>query len=418
MAKEPGNLNDLVGQAQVEWDGYINSEIRKAIEKSGTQQLVFDNSISNDVLPIDWSGYPIRIRQCLESDLKTDKLLDWVLKGNPLGRTIGSHEEYLEWRVLRNRENKIVRIEMTTESREYWKVLAKHHPTKTLRILGRFAGEFEANPQEVYGLRNIFNSSPQEREDGFIKMMFLNSSTNEPLSPYNNGEKAIAFMAKPVNTISAAIQLAAWAAKPYVKMIDGQRIPLTGREAINFTDQAAQDCRDSDPTIVGTVINLASSKRKISLNDPVGLYISNVNHKRLLLPDQSDSIPADWIDLQRGSRPTMEGGQEMSQRLVMEVPSEMGFVLGDIIDADTGRSIEYGGQIAKLVTIALYGRATSENSVNINDIISNPGNVPPCSKPSSCSGILDLYKKYESITGQSLIDSKEELVTRGNGDLI
>lgn len=423
MVMEPGMLNDLSGEGQADWDRYVQGQLQASIDQSGTIQFVGhgDQSLEQGIVVVDWSGFPVRIRECLQSVVSTNRLLDWRFNNQPYGRLFGAHEEYLEWRTIRNAAGKIIRVEMTSEVQEYWLSLAKYHPATTLQILGEFAREASPAPfEEVYGDLNPFTSSPEERGDAFQQMM-LPSTTNgltEIASPYNNGQKAIAFMANSVNTLSAALFLAAFAAFPYVKRQGTGTTPLTGREAIRFTEQAAQDCRDSDPSIVGSVINFAAQRRKIALLDPPGLYIGSIASQNLVLPDGATPVPEDWFRFSRGSKIVdPQSGQTLSlaQRLVFEVPAGQDFVVGDILDATTGGNIEFGAQIAAQVSIGLYAKASPTNVVTVADREISVQDVPPCSTEPACSRVENVFEFFEQTQSTPDFLSAGNTLSRNTG---
>ena len=392
MAKEPGNLSDLEGLGKAEWDKYISNQIKEAIDSSKTEQFLLeaDNRITSPPVAVDWSGFPTRLQTCLDGSFrKTLRFLDWQLGNIDAGRPIG-HEEYLEWRVVRNGAGKITRMEFTTEIREYWEILAKYHPTKCLRLLGRFAGERIAAFEDVYG-RDPEQMTLEERLESFKGNMFAPNGT-APKSPYNNGRRAIAFMCKGVNTLRAAIQLASYAAFPYqAEETDGTIRSITGSEAIAFTEQNALDCRNSDPTIVSSVIDLAVSGRYLALDDPPGVYILDVQHEKILLPDRSSPIPRDWFEFQRGSR--SEG--ERSQRLVFEVPPSQGFTISDLIDEEIDDPIAFGGQIAKKILVGLYVRVSAPGAASVTPIPVKVNDLP--ANRCACDSVKAAYSNFESI---------------------
>jgi len=420
MILEPGLLNDLSGLGQSEWENYIRDELTAAKQASNSSQLVFpsDADLLDDIMIVDWKGLPVRIRECLQSANKTQRFLDWTQNGQPFGRIFGSHEEYLEWRVLRDSLGRIVRIEFTSETPEYWRILAKHHPMRALRILSDFAGEKDpAKALDVYGVIDPLSLSLEERESAFVSMMFPASGNPNIRSPYNNGQRAIAFMTVGPNTLHAAINLAAFAAVPYVKMVGGEQVPLTGREAIRFTRQAAQDCRDSDPTIVGTVLKAAVQQRKISLFNPLGLYIADVDNNSILMPDGETPIPKDWFTFQRGSK-IMNGGStiSLSQRLVFEVPEALGLTISDLIDENTDKAIEFGAQIASRVTVALYALASAEDTSNVPLKDVPTSDVPPCREEPACSDVKEIFRIFEESQNQNLVGGGAVSSLRGMTD--
>lgn len=357
MAKQPGNLTDLNGAGAQEWDGLVASLYEQAISDSGTRHFVTQNSsMTQPPATVDWDGIPIRVQTCLKSRSKAMRLSDWTTGVGDRGRNV-CHEEYMEWRTVRDPAGKIVRVEVTTEVQEYWSTLARHNPTKLLALVARFAGEPSVPTQQVYGNvnPNAPGVSPADRQRGFESMM-LPAGGNPPRSPYNNGQKAICFLYQGVNTLGAAVFLAAFAGFPHAAAVGntGQLRPLTGAEAIASTKQSAVDCRNSDPTIVGAVIGQAFNGKELALDDPAGLYITNVEADRLLRPDDQTPVPEEWFNLQRGT-PSADGKQRF-QRLVFEVPSDLPFVVGDLIDSQTNETIDFGWQVAQLVKVGLYVR--------------------------------------------------------------
>ena len=75
----------------------------------------------------DWTGLPVRVVGCL-TRARALGLLDAERR---------LQEEYLEWRTVRDRGGAIRRVELTTELRDYWRVLAAHEPARTVELVGR-----------------------------------------------------------------------------------------------------------------------------------------------------------------------------------------------------------------------------------------------------------------------------------------
>jgi len=410
VAKEPGNLSDLRETALKEW-----SELIKAyIPRNGSNQLLAEpDGRTPDGVAVEWGAYPVRIRNCLQSLPKSYRLLDWSTPEGDLGRA-RLQEEYFEWRVVRDATGKIRRVEMTSEFPEYWKILAAHHPVETLRLVARFAGEPSVPPKVVYGNVDPFHPdvTPKERKAGFVETM-LPSGGNAPWSPYNNGQKAICFMAYGANTLSALISLVAAAAFPYgaEDPETGEVRRLSGPEAIASGTQRAVACRNSDPTVVGATIGLAWDGRMFALDDPIGIYIRSVQNERLVQPDGSP-VPLEWFDFQRGSRPSGSDGLERSQRLVFEVPPGLGFVVGDLTDSDTGQRIEFGGQIADLVALVVYVRISDRNAVQAQPEQVPMPTVVPCEEDPGCSSILQLNEEFEESQRNLLAGTPTNVVDR------
>lgn len=395
MAKQPGNLNDLTGAGAQEWDEFVASLYEEAINASGTQHFVTQNSsMTQPPATVDWDGIPIRVQTCLKSRSKAMRLSDWTTGVGDRGRGI-CHEEYMEWRTVRDPAGKIVRVEITTEVQEYWIRMARHNPTKLLSLVGRFAGEQSVPFQQVYGNvnPNAPGVTPDDRERGFNSMM-LPVAGNPPRSPYNNGQRAICFLYQGVNSLGAAVFLAAFAGFPHAAAVGstGQLRPLTGAEAIASTQQSAVDCRNSDPTIVGAVIGQAFNGKELALDDPAGLYITNVEADRLLRPDDQMPVPEEWFNLQRGT-PSADSKQRF-QRLVFEVPADLPFVVGDLIDSQTNETIDFGWQVAQLVKVGLYVRIGADVPGSSPTAVAlNP--VAKCAEHPDCGSFRQAFNEME-----------------------
>lgn len=250
--------------------------------------------------------------------------------------------------------------------------------------------------QQVYGSVNPNGPgvTPAAREQGFRSMMLPAGSSRPPRSPYNNGQKAICFLYQNVNSLKAAVSLAAFAGFPHAAAVGntGQLRPLTGAEAIANTNQNAVDCRNSDPTIVGAIVGQAFNGKEVALDDPAGIYITNVEAERLLRPDDQTPVPEEWFNLQRGT-PSADGKQR-AQRLAFEVPADLPFVVGDLIDSQTNENIEFGWQVAQLVKVGLYVRigANVQGSSPTAVALQPPAN---CANHPDCDNFISAFNVME-----------------------
>lgn len=426
--KQPGGLSDLEGPGLRDWEGKlaeitadaVRSAVKaaRAANETDVVHLVGpeDASVAGQTAAqVDWSGFPQRGKHCLKNDASVDALLDWRDGNGDVGRHF--QEEYLEWRCVRDAGGRITRIEFTTETQEYWETLAAFHPMKTLRVIGRFAGERIADPMKVYGVKDPEALEPDERKRRFS----ANMSYPDPArfgasrSPYNNGLRAITFMAQQNNTLGAAIFLAAFAARQLGRQ-DGAAlpVPLTGPLAIANTSQSAVDCRSSDPTIVGAVIGLCWKGRKIALSDPPGIYILGVDPSAFLLPDRSAAVPVDWFEFQRGSRADASGGLELSQRLVFEVPPGKGFVVGDLIDQATDEPIKAGAQVARHVRVGLHVLASEVGTVSTAPfVLASPGSPVDCGSSDNCGVFSRAWAEYQRVhAGATSVDPTPAMARR------
>jgi hypothetical protein len=249
----------------------------------------------------DWTALPVRVANCL-GRRRALALLD-------ARRDL--QEEYAEWRTVRDAGGKLVRVELTTELRDYWRVLIAHEPARAADVVGELTGHA---PRDLGRLGRL-----------------------------NDGRDGICFMTHPSNDLAALAQLAAAAAMPCTR---GRR-RATAREVIPLLRDAALAGRASDPVIVEALGRLAFERRLVALADPVGVHVAGVQHTRLLTPG-GETVPREWFAASRRDR-----------RLVFEVPRSEGFAVGDLVDAATEQPIRHGAQIAELVQLRVMFSASA-----------------------------------------------------------
>jgi len=114
-------------------------------------------------------------------------------------------------------------------------------------------------------------------------------------------------------------------------------IPLT--RCAQFGDER----RNSDPAIGAGVNGLARQGRMVTLADPVGLYIDNLEDAGFRLPNGNPTTG--WFKRLRGS-----DGHTI--RAVFEPPDGSPFTVSDVTIGDT--AITFGGQIAQHITMKLW----------------------------------------------------------------
>ena len=420
MLREPGNLSDFGPEAQKAWHDSVVRLVKTHLEKSGSKHFRHLRKTAGPKAFPSSTGTGFRA-SCRIVSGTSGRASSATGSCRDLGRVLGQ-DEYCEWRTVRNPAGKLVRVEVTTELAKYWEILAAFHPMKTLRVLGRFAGEQIADWREVYGPNDPFaaTATPDSRAADFNRMMVWNRRKAPVRSPYNNGQKAIAFLSKPVSSLNAAVALFVTAAIPYGKRVGGNEVALDGAEVIASTTQTAIiqtaiDCRNSDPNMVGRINEIVWDGRAVAFDDPVGIYIRSFAHTDLLDPD-GNPIPKEWVEFQRGSRPRDGVGQERSQRLVIEVPPSAGFVLEDLVNADTNENVRFGYQIAELTKLSCYFRTSGAGAVDAPRNIVTPRPVANCSSEANCSRWTRLYEEFRE--SQRLPAVADEEVDRAAVDLV
>lgn len=407
--RAPGNLEELDAESQPAWDEAIAAVIAELRSNDWWSEFVTDDQAQiPEVRAPDWPAFPVRIATCLGWQ-RALELLDWRPAGEGDVGRFRHQEEYLEWRVVKERET-IRRIEMTTELREYWEVLAAHHPRKMLELVAEFASEASVPCTAVYGSTDPFGAGvdAKARAEAFARTMLPSPAGDDDgrdvlqgVSPYNNGLKAICCLIHRFNRLLDLIRLVSTSAHPLLvrdPVTERIRFP-SGSEAIAGLQPrppVALDGRNSDPLIVERVVRFATEGRRIGFDDPLGIYIRDFQHHELALPD-GKPLPAAWFEPEgareairfgRGVGPKQAAdGRPRYQRLVLELPDDAGMLLGDLIVRRTGERIRFGGQLAALTQLGVYVRT----SPGQEDVAHSPRS--PVTGGVDCAGIASSWRE-------------------------
>jgi hypothetical protein len=328
--------NGDVGQAPL-YDA-VNLDPGPIVE----QQIVW-NAFPGDLLrrldrPLAWE---VAERPMSIWSRQTDDLRD---EPHTVGIVCRAGTEYCEWHVDKDRDGKTLRrISFTTEPPEYWQALWGGPPL-TNGGKARFAG----CPDEVLRLYRKYVNPNVELDDLRVGAPF-----NSPLgmletgcyNPYNiwNVSKGIMHLTSRPNQLSAEVFLTADATRRY---IDAAGSPVVRPEAIAAGTNVANANRNSDLAILGSINALTRQGRRLTLANPVGIYIDHIDLAGWWVPGSRP--PRDWVRVIRG------GGRRIC-RLVVEAPdgisSLAGVTIGDV-------PLAYGGQIAECITVGLTAAAS------------------------------------------------------------
>ena len=352
-------LDDLTVAGKDAWAALAVDYVEETIAQFGSRAGAFRAVRGGEAAraSVQWTGFPERVAACL-GRRRALELLD-ARPGLPGGRSL--QEEYLEWRVVR-RGKRIECVELTTELPDYWAVVAAYNPRRLLRRVAEFAGEDEVAPAEVFADPAALDpsTSAAEREQSFRERML-----GDGTSPYNDGRRAICCMRQQSNSLFSAAALAAAALVPraVIDPLDRRRRALRCDEAVPlFWLGQAQLGRASDPLLVERLGQLAFEGHAVALDPPIVMSIQSVARSRLRLPDGSP-VSKRWFRFSRGA--VAAGGERRFQRLVVTAPPGSDACVSDLIDVATERPIQYGGEIADLVSVALFFRVSGRRVISM-----------------------------------------------------
>jgi hypothetical protein len=369
--RPPGGLDELGPEGRRAWDAVVARTFGRVLaelesEGRGPQGLATDATVVPDVRTTDWPAFPVRIAARLGAGHAL-RLLDCRPPGaGDVGRA-RHQEEYAEWRLIRDGDE-VRGIELTTELREYWRVLAAHEPRRTRELVAELAGAEDIAWDGIYGALDpvAAATTPEDRARAFTATMLPTTARDvdarvamASVSRFNDGRAALCCMIQPSNTLHALVSLVASAARPHLvtDSVTGRTRFPSGSEAIVALGAAAQDGRNSDPVLVERIVRFVTEGRSIGLDDPLGIYVHDLQRHELAQPGGED-VPAEWVELSRGvGADDADDGRSRYQRLKLELPHDADFALSDLVIRRTGERLRFGGQIAELVELAVYVRS-------------------------------------------------------------
>jgi hypothetical protein len=324
-----GYLNDLKTDAQLaSWSQEVESLMSKAVAgvekhtKRGNAQFADPSRVdmgAATAAPISWQGFPksLTAKHSLE---EAYKIADGLLadEDGHSGRDV--QDEYLEWYVERDATGDLTRIDFTTEGPEYWDTLLK-----------------ELGPEGIVSLYQKYYPSAQKAD------LFRGGRYNRK-NIYNDTRGAM-HLRQVNNNLWAEVAIAAFSTLTYT--LNGKTL-TDGGDLCHYASLGERS-RASDPNIAQTVNSLAREGRRLSLEDPIGLYLEPPDFAQgWKTPDGSN--PAALWTIERGNPATRATLQSNSK-----------FKLSDVTIG--GENIRYGGQVANLIKIHLTGLYSVPNIV-------------------------------------------------------
>jgi len=319
----PGYASDFTPANKAEWSQFLSetyfarSKLGNEKENDGPRTQFFDptvDDIGGDPIEkiITWTAFPRQVTLTSAGDLQRWKKADSL-------RSL--QDEYCEWSVQRNTEGKILWIDFTSEGPEYWQVMGQLQQDTLVELYQQYV-------------------SPE-----CTKLDLFPTGHYQPLNRWNNSTNHGAMhLIQRANTLGAEIELAAGAS--IVRRRNSNLV--TDEQALISCSLYGAPNRHSDPHIGAEVNLLARAGHRVSLADPVGLFIQGCDFSGFELPTAKVSADQCWH--------LMRGTQERPLRIRFAPPEGEDFTVSDIeID---GRPIEYGGQIADKISIGLAAWAS------------------------------------------------------------
>lgn len=307
----PGEVDDVGVARRAEWSAIVQEMFKKQLR--GHAQFFSPLGVELGPAPatrvMRWGAFPRKLAT-------RPQPARWTLAEDR-----DAQEEYCEWVAVRDRQGRIVRVNFTSEPREYYRFLAKAAPDVLLKLYKKHVSKDVKLPDLFSGAK--YDDANRWNRAGAMHMI------------------------QGFNTLEAAVTLVAQAT---VQRTRGGTVLVNARDLIQCGIGADPD-RNSDPLIVTDVNALARSKVKVTLADPVGLYIDRLRTGGWVAPDGTD--PAKFWKVTRGTAAT-------AVRATFEVPVTKGYTVGDI--RINGVPITSPSQLAEFIDVRVVGLAAFKST--------------------------------------------------------
>ena len=324
----PANVNDFDQSSDLskKWDSKVAEYFQESIDTLKDEGIeesnisIFDPKSpppgQSSVVVVPWGGFPNILSTKYEDD-QQKALVEAEKRQN--------QDEYLEWAIKRDETTgKIKEIIFTCESPEYWLTISDDR-NLLLKLYRKYADP-NVQMSDLFPIGGRYNPKNKWNLSSAIHLIQTN------------------------NTLGAEIKIAA----------DGTVLRKKGDNVISNVNELiccggfGAPNRNSDP-IIGSRINSAVRNGNwVSLRDPVGLYIIDINASQFQKPDGSPipDFKERYWNVIRGDR---DGS--MILRASIKVPEDETIngnhlLLGDLLV--NGEPIKYGGQVATFITVGLY----------------------------------------------------------------
>jgi hypothetical protein len=238
---------------------------------------------------------------------------------DPEGRRLFGQDEYCEWSVKRNDAGDIVRVIFTSEVGEWFEHLAAVDPDGVVALYRQLAGE------------DVPRSAILSEDDQYLGWTAdVNMRTDGPVVHLGQGS----------NNLWAAVSLAAEAS--ILRTRDGSIV--RDHKVLMRCAGLGNPNRFSDPSIASTINSAATTRARISLANPPGLYLAGIRTEGMRLPAGHEELDPQklWVP-ERG-----EHGRVVRARF--EAP-DGAFSLSDIVL--DGTPIRTGAQLAERVDVSI-----------------------------------------------------------------
>ncbi|WP_375770249.1 hypothetical protein NR798_04965 [Archangium gephyra] len=389
----PGRADALSPELRERWKQYVDGQYARLLESYPSR--FFRRSASElknpRPLTVKWFADPLEPKRCLGEQVAR-QLCDWDVEGR-----YGLHDEYCEYHVTYATDDagrlRPKRVEISTELREYWVLVAEHDPN-AVRAMATDVLGFEPGWRELYGTGNPFSLSQKARRQRFARQVAGsgNVDTGVPAQPVGAlNREHLLFMAHVVNGLDDIFFIHMFGSRLYsVQTPEGLR-PATRDEIFLQRSRPDLSCRHSDPEAAMTAQGAVQQGRPIAFADPLGIYIRSFSREKFFYQDEV--MPERWVRWRRGQ----EG---MFQRLEIGPGDDEPVFLDELVlsEGAEDQPVTGGYQIAQNVEVGALVMAGEPEPVLPEDHVLLQADTRriDCGQGPACAAVRDLKKRFDA----------------------
>jgi len=326
--------SNLYGDALTELQRWGRSDSDMRVYNPASMPILSSSELKNVI----WSALPTSFDEQFNN---TDEKFTYLDQRQRFNFQDGSsvitriQDEYCEWVVKRNTDNKITEVIFTSEPPEYYNFMFSTSQESRDLLVDVY--------REITGIQSIT-----------IDDLVDSRGEYDWYNRYNN-EFAV-HMQQPNNTLGAQVNIVS---RSCILRVNRLGNPITDAQGLISCGRYGDEARQSDPSIGDAINRFSRENCFITIENPVGLYMSGIDWKGWETPD---GTPADafWTVL-RGSQDA-DQNKSYIVRAVYSVPQSKDYTVSDIKIG--GEQIEFGAQIAARL------------DVRVGVLVSDPQQIP------------------------------------------
>jgi len=389
--KVPGEADALDARLVERWNELVHTEFQS--QAKGRFFVLDPKQIPGGQKTdrVRWSCAPAEPENCF--GVPTARMLsDWDWQGRQ-----ELHNEYSEYAVIyrfdQAGQRRPKRVEVTTELREYWVMLARQDPELVLKIARDVLGE-PVSMEDLYGpdVGDPTRLAAIERERRFNFYTAGSGGNRQPRQPQGrlNRERAL-FMTHPINGLDDLIYIVAFGAIPWaVGDVDNFR-QATLEELFITQEVEHLFCRHADPAAADGAYQQSFNGRQLAFADPLGVYIQSFAQDRFFLVKSDEAVPDAWVRFQRGRQRLVFGPPDEDPRFLDDIGFEVG---GDTFQLSGGFDIVAAMEVGPNLVVG------SPSALKPDDVRPFLLKVPPqrairCGESARCQQLAQFKARYE-----------------------